>query len=209
MSGLNLEKLGSLIYKGLEKISRRYGKVSLKILEIIISLGLRDRRFTRSQVANDEGFTLIELIVVIVILGILASLAIPTFLNQTFKAKQTEAKVYVSAINTAQKAYFTEKTTLAPNLAALALDILPNTENYNYTVSTAPQSAIADAAAVKPRLKAYVGQVYMYIEVTAVNEINVTAVSVICEARNPTIGSITAPSNAICDAASSVKVDSK
>ena len=98
---------------------------------------------------------------------------------------------------------------MAPNLTALALDILPNTENYTYRVITAPQSAVADAAAVKPRLKAYVGQVYMYIEVSAVNEINVTAVSVICEARNPTIGSITAPSNAICDAASSVKVDSK
>lgn len=179
------------------------------LLQKLITLKLCDRYLPENKPTNIQGFTLIELIVVIVILGILASLAIPTFLNQTFKAKQTEAKVYVSAINTAQKAYFTEKTTLAPNLAALALDILPNTENYNYTVSTAPQSAIADAAAVKPRLKAYVGQVYMYIEVTAVNEINVTAVSVICEARNPTIGSITAPTNAICDAASSVKVDSK
>jgi type IV pilus assembly protein PilA len=179
------------------------------LLQKLITLKLCDRYFPENKPTSIQGFTLIELMVVIVILGILASLAIPTFLNQTFKAKQTEAKIYVSAINTAQKDYFTEKTTLAPNLAALALDILPNTENYNYTVSTAPQSAIADAASVKPRLKAYVGQVYMYIEVSSVNEINVTALSVICEARNPTIGSITAPSNAICDAASSVKVDSK
>jgi prepilin-type N-terminal cleavage/methylation domain-containing protein len=152
------------------------------LLQKLITLKLCDRYFPENKPTSIQGFTLIELMVVIVILGILASLAIPTFLNQTFKAKQTEAKIYVSAINTAQKDYFTEKTTLAPNLAALALDILPNTENYNYTVST---------------------------EVSSVNEINVTALSVICEARNPTIGSITAPSNAICDAASSVMVDSK
>ena len=183
--------------------------MSLKILEIVISLWLRDRRSIKSQAANVEGFTLIELLVVIIILGILGAIAIPTFLNQTFKAKQTEAKTYVSAMNTAQKAYFTEKTTLAPDLATLALDIIPTTENYAYTISTASQSAIADARSLKPRLKAYAGQVFLYINSSSTDVIDVTALSVICEARDPSPGSITAPSNAICDPTTSVKVDSK
>ena len=184
--------------------------MSSKNLKTIISLGLRDRRFTNDRCINDEGFTLIELIVVIMIIGVLATIAIPSFLNQTFKAKQTEAKVYISAINTAQKAYFTEKTALAPDLNTLGLDILFATENYTYKVSTTPQSAIADAKSMKPNLKAYIGQVYLYTDISSTQEVNVTAVSVICEARNPGPGSISsAPSNAICDAASSVKVESK
>ena len=182
--------------------------MSLKILEIAISLRLRDRRSRKEQTSND-GFTLIELLVVIIILGILAAIAIPTFLNQTFKAKQSEAKIYVSAINRAQKAYFTEKTSLAPNLETLSLDIVPVTDSYAYTVTTAPQSAIGDARSLKPRLKAYTGQVFLYISTGNIDVIDVTALSTICEARVPGLGSVTAPSNAVCDPLTSVKVEAK
>jgi type IV pilus assembly protein PilA len=178
------------------------------LLQTLITLNLCYRRSTKNQASN-EGFTLIELLVVIIILGILAAIAIPTFLNQTFKAKQSEAKTYVSAMNTAQKAYFTEKTELAPNLDILALDIVPVTENYVYTVSTASQSAIADARSLKPRLKAYTGQVFLYISTGNIDVIDVVALSVICEARDSGPGSVTAPSNAVCDPATSVKVEAK
>jgi type IV pilus assembly protein PilA len=178
------------------------------LLQRLITLNLYDRRSTTTQASND-GFTLIELLVVIIILGILAVIAIPTFLNQTFKAKQSEAKIYVSAINRAQKAYFTEKTALAPNLETLALDIVPVTDSYAYTVTTAPQSAIGDARSLKPRLKAYTGQVFLYINSGNIDVIDVVALSVMCEARYPGPGSVTAPSNAVCDSASSVQVESR
>ncbi len=42
--------------------------------------------------AEDEGFTLIELLVVIIIIGVLASIAIPTFLNQRAKANESAMK---------------------------------------------------------------------------------------------------------------------
>ena len=185
--------------------------MSIKILEIVISLRLRDRSSIKSQASNVGGFTLIELLVVIIILGILAAIAIPTFLNQTFKAKQTEAKTYVSAMNTAQKAYFTEKTALAPTLEILAIDIVPVTDSYAYTVTppTAPQSAIANARSLKPRLKAYAGEVFLFINTGDPDVIDITALSVICEARDPSPGSVTAPSNATCDPTTSVKVESK
>ena len=57
---------------------------------------------------NQKGFTLIELMIVIAIIGILAAIAIPNFLKYQLKAKTTEAKVSLSAIRTSQEAYKAE-----------------------------------------------------------------------------------------------------
>ena len=52
-----------------------------------------------------KGFTLIELMIVVVIIGILAALAIPRFMRSTTKAKQSEAKQILKQIYTMQRAY--------------------------------------------------------------------------------------------------------
>ncbi len=55
----------------------------------------------------EKGFTLVELMIVIVIVGILSAVALPNFLNQTAKAKATEAKSDISAIIKNASAEFT------------------------------------------------------------------------------------------------------
>ncbi len=65
---------------------------------------------------KDQGFTLIELLVVIIIIGILAAIAIPLFLNQRKKAEDSAAKADVSTIGKEIATWYVD-TTDAPTLA--------------------------------------------------------------------------------------------
>ncbi len=63
----------------------------------------------RERMANrEEGFTLIELLVVMLIIGILAAIAIPTFFNQTQKAKDSSSKEMAHTAQVAMETYATD-----------------------------------------------------------------------------------------------------
>jgi type IV pilus assembly protein PilA len=69
-------------------------------------------RLRKTQEENEGGFTLIELLVVVIIIGILAAIAIPTFLNQRTKGWEASAKADLRNAATAQESYFTETRAL-------------------------------------------------------------------------------------------------
>lgn len=79
-------------------------------------------KFHKSQ----KGFTLIELMIVVVIIGILAALAIPRFMRSTTKAKQSEAKQLLKQIYTMQRAYRQENDVYTLN-GVTASAAAPNT----------------------------------------------------------------------------------
>ncbi|MFM7449614.1 MAG: type IV pilin-like G/H family protein [Leptolyngbyaceae cyanobacterium] len=138
---------------------------------------------------ENQGFTLIELLVVIIIIGILAAIALPSFLNQANKAKQAEAKTNVGSLNRAQQAYYLEKNEFAEqsNFGNLGLGIKTNTVNYNYSIDGGGKnvtgvSNLAKTVNAKAPLKDYVGAVNVGT-VTTTSE--ATTLGILCEADKP------------------------
>jgi type IV pilus assembly protein PilA len=140
---------------------------------------------------RDGGFTLIELLVVIIIIGILAAIALPSFLNQANKAKQSEAKTYVGSMNRAQQAYYLEKNAFVSATGAigdLGLGIAATTANYKYVIASTNIAGSTNQAqqvqGVASPLKAYLGGVTVGT-IAATSE--ATTLSVLCEADKAAI----------------------
>lgn len=77
---------------------------------------------TRRAHLSQLGFTLTELLVVIVIIGILVGLVVPKYMNTTIRAKATEAKLMLNEVYNLQKAYYLENDSYASTLEALGFE---------------------------------------------------------------------------------------
>ena len=79
----------------------------------------------RARAQDEKGFTLIELLVVILIIGILAAIALPAFLNQREKAQDTEAKTSVRTAQTAARDHLHGRAGLPRRPTPRSLEIEP------------------------------------------------------------------------------------
>ena len=89
----------------------------------------------RQRAQDEQGFTLIELLVVVLIIGILAAIAIPSFLNQRTKAQDGSAKSDARTAQTAEETWFTNEQNY--NATAAQLQSLENALN-NATLTVTP-----------------------------------------------------------------------
>ena len=71
------------------------------------------------KIPNKNGFTLIELLIVVVIIGVLATIAIPKFTNTKQKAHMAAMKSDLRNLITAQENYFYDNTTYTTDQAAM------------------------------------------------------------------------------------------
>ena len=150
---------------------------------------------------KDAGFTLIELLVVIIIIGILAAIALPSLLSQANKAKQSEARNNIGAVNRAQQARYLESGEFAVGtngFSLLGIGIPTQTVNYLYDLTgpTPKERAQNQATPAQANLKPYVGIVFTATDAGGQN----TTRAIACEGTLApvTITPPTFPSGNIC-----------
>ena len=80
---------------------------------------------------SNKGFTLIELMIVVAIIGILAAIAIPNFLRYQAKSRQSEAKTNLGAVFVAETAYFSENSRYG-SFSEVGYALAGTTNRYTY-----------------------------------------------------------------------------
>lgn len=94
--------------------------------------------------ARRAGFTLMELLIVVIIVGILASVALPQFGRMTRRARAAEATNIVGAILTAEWVYYQENAVFTDLLANLLVDVPPDANTtFDYAVTAAGPPVVA------------------------------------------------------------------
>jgi type IV pilus assembly protein PilA len=102
-------------------------------------------RIRKAMDEKEQGFTLIELLVVIIIIGILAAIAIPVFLNQRQKGWDAAVKADLRNAATAEETYLTQENVYTATIADLEGVGFKYSDANNYDGGTATITATIDA----------------------------------------------------------------
>ena len=98
----------------------------------------------RGTVSNNKGFTLVEIMMVVIIIGILAVLAIPRYQKYTLEAKLSEVHVAAGEIKTGMEKYYNSHGLIYPTLTAEYMNMelqkklridLGQQKNFNFSTS--------------------------------------------------------------------------
>jgi type IV pilus assembly protein PilA len=163
----------------------------------------------RKQHQNIQGFTWIELLVVIAVIGILAAIALPSFLNKKACAcVEAEAPHYVGSLLRMQQAFFLDESRFATSFSEATSRyskgyVPPESNNYAYSINTQKGKTFVYGKSRKLSLKSYVGGVFL-IEDKGKNEVRTEAIR--CVAKQPGTQSIAPPIDAQTCGEGTIKV---
>jgi type IV pilus assembly protein PilA len=102
--------------------------------------------------SRESGFTLIELMIIVAIIGILAAIAVPNFMTLVHKSKRAEAYYVLKSIYTDQQGYYTEAAMFANDFAELGFNYAQGTlvdsqtiqaPYYTYTLTALDQEGVS------------------------------------------------------------------
>jgi prepilin-type N-terminal cleavage/methylation domain-containing protein len=104
----------------------------------------------------DGGFTLVELMVVVAIIGLLSSVAVPNFKKYQARAKIAEAKLHLAAVYTAEKSFYSDFNMYAACLGYMGYDPSNERQSRYYAVGffggIAARDAVANESAIRSGL---------------------------------------------------------
>jgi type II secretory pathway pseudopilin PulG len=129
-------------------------------------------------------------LVLLMCIGVTIAIALPSYLNMVSRAKQSQAKQYLSSMNRAQQAHFAEKSALTNSIDALGLGIKTETALYKYSIRATKTAVFHYAVAKQPEPKNYVSSVFLVPEYVrdnsdADNQVLITtSISILCEAED-------------------------
>lgn len=145
----------------------------------------------------NKGFTLIEILIAVVIIGILAAIATPSFLSQIGKSREVDARQQIATFLEKQQIYYIDKSEFATGdnwAGKLGMSGIRKSNNYDYSLMEVPTSSefidvtVGVATSKKKNIKAYLGAVVVRTN----GEDEPEFISVICRAKLPGRGSLTA-----------------
>jgi type IV pilus assembly protein PilE len=93
-----------------------------------------------------RGFTLLELVVVIIILGILATLGFTQYTKMVEKGRTSEAKMVLGQLRTAQEAYNQQYGSYTSGITNLSVEVPTNCQSTHYFYYATPDTTAATAA---------------------------------------------------------------
>ncbi len=93
---------------------------------------------------SKDGFTIIELMIVVAIIGVLSAIAIPNFQKYQAKSKTSEAKLHLAAVFTAQQSFFGDYNIFASCLAYMGYDPSNEEGQRYYAVGFEDNAAISN-----------------------------------------------------------------
>lgn len=124
-------------------------------------------------------------LVLLMCIGVLTAIALPSYMSTVNKSKQSEAKQYIGSMNRAQQAKFAENGALVTYIPDLGLGIKTETPNYKYSIRVTKQAAFNYGVSKQEGVKSYVGAVFLVpaqkVDRKAAKD-RMTTTKILCEA---------------------------